>query len=63
MQEETLKVSKSWYGHLLEITGRNLQDRPGGGDLTVSDHLDDFCGVMAGVRVTANKATWMVTSF
>ena len=30
--------------------------RRGVGDLTVSDHLDDFCGVMSGVRVTANEA-------
>ena len=30
--------------------------RPGGGDLTVSDHFDDFCGVMAGIRVSANEA-------
>jgi hypothetical protein len=30
--------------------------RPGVGDFTVSDHFDDFCGVMAGIRVTANKA-------
>ena len=30
--------------------------RPGVGDVTVSDHFDDFCGVMAGIRVTANKA-------
>ena len=25
------------------------------GDITVSHHLDDFCGVMAGVRATASK--------
>jgi hypothetical protein len=30
--------------------------RPGVGDFTVSDHFDDFCGVMAGIRVTTNKA-------
>ena len=30
--------------------------RPGVGDLTVSDHFDDFCGVMSGIRVTANEA-------
>ena len=30
--------------------------RPGGGDLTVSDHFDDFCGVMSGIRVSANEA-------
>jgi hypothetical protein len=30
--------------------------RPGVGDFTVSDHFDDFCGMMAGIRVTANKA-------
>ena len=29
---------------------------PGVGDLTVSDQLDDFCGVMAGVRAAATKA-------
>jgi hypothetical protein len=28
----------------------------GVGDVAVSDHLDDFCGVMAGVRVSASKA-------
>jgi hypothetical protein len=27
---------------------------PGVGDVAVSDHLDDFCGVMAGVRVTVS---------
>jgi hypothetical protein len=27
-----------------------------GGDFVVSDELDDFCGVMAGVRVSASKA-------
>jgi len=26
------------------------------GDITVSHHLDDFCGVMAGVRTTASKS-------
>jgi hypothetical protein len=30
--------------------------RAGIGDLTVSDHFDDFCGVMSGIRVTANEA-------
>jgi hypothetical protein len=30
--------------------------RPGVGDITVSDHFDDFCGVMSGIRVTANEA-------
>ena len=30
--------------------------RPGIGDVTVSDNFDDFCGVMAGVRVNANTA-------
>jgi hypothetical protein len=30
--------------------------RPGIGDLTVSDRFDDFCGVMSGIRVTANEA-------
>jgi 23S rRNA U2552 (ribose-2'-O)-methylase RlmE/FtsJ len=29
--------------------------RPGVGDVTVSDHFDDFCGVMAGIRVIANE--------
>jgi hypothetical protein len=29
---------------------------PGVGDVTVSDHFCDFCGVMAGIRVTANEA-------
>src|SRR5437667_5495530 len=29
---------------------------PSVGDLAVSDNFDDFCGVMAGVRVTANTA-------
>jgi hypothetical protein len=29
---------------------------PSVGDLTVSDNLNDFCGVMAGVRVNANTA-------
>ena len=29
---------------------------PGVGDLTVSDQLDDFCKVMAGVRTAASKA-------
>jgi len=29
---------------------------PSVGDLAVSDNLDDFCGVMAGVRVNANTA-------
>jgi hypothetical protein len=29
---------------------------PGVGDLTVSDQLDDFCRVMAGVRTAASKA-------
>src|ERR1700746_2863108 len=27
------------------------------GDITVSNHLDDFCGVMAGVRTSASKST------
>jgi hypothetical protein len=31
--------------------------RPGIGDVAVSDHLDDFCGVMAGVRVTVSTNT------
>jgi len=30
--------------------------RPDGGDVTVSDHFDDFCGVMSGIRVTASEA-------
>ena len=30
--------------------------RPGGGDLTVSDHFDYFCGVMSRIRVSANEA-------
>jgi len=29
--------------------------RPGIGDVTVSDCFDDFCGVMSGIRVTANQ--------
>ena len=29
--------------------------RPGVGDFTVSDHFDDFCGVMSGIRVTDNE--------
>lgn len=29
---------------------------PGIGDVTVSDNCDDFCGVMAGIRLTINKA-------
>jgi hypothetical protein len=29
---------------------------PGAGDFVVSDNLDDFCGVMASIRVTASKA-------
>ena len=32
------------------------KNRPGIGDLTVSDRFDDFCGVMSGKRVTANAA-------
>ena len=28
---------------------------PGVGDFTVSDHFDDFCGVMSGIRVTDNE--------
>jgi hypothetical protein len=28
---------------------------PGAGDFVVSDHLNDFCGVMAGVRVSASR--------
>jgi hypothetical protein len=28
---------------------------PGVGDVAVSDHFDDFCGVMAGMRVTASR--------
>ncbi len=30
--------------------------RPGVGDFTVSNHFDDFCGVMSGIRVSANEA-------
>jgi hypothetical protein len=29
---------------------------PGIGDVTVSDNFDDFCGVMAGIRLTTNKS-------
>ena len=36
---------------------------PGVGDLTVSDQLDDFCKVMAGVRTAASKADWDTVSF
>jgi hypothetical protein len=42
---------------LQRLTGDNgAAIDTGVGDVAVSDHLDGFCGVMAGVRVSASKA-------
>ena len=44
---------------VLRFTGDNgvviSKINPGVGDIAVSDHWDDFCRVMAGVRVTASR--------
>jgi len=56
MQKMILKFYGSWYGESLEMTApQSTRPSSCAGDLVVSDQLNDFCGVMAGLRVAASK--------